>query len=339
MLVSLISTHHIDTSARVALRYITYFFSGLVIINVLNKNNVEKILLNGTLAISLFWTFDALVQLFTGVNLLGYPKPNSGFRLTGMFYPNMHVGIVLTVLSPLLLEALRRLSSKHKWVWFAVLPITVVILFGGSRTSWLLMTISVISYFIYVYRAKYVFNWKAMSLGVLSILVFLAVLIQSVPWIKQRVYVLPGLLSGNEQIVNVALSNRLPIWKTSVDMFSKNWVSGVGPRAFRYAYDSYAREGDEWYQKNTGHPHLFILEVGAETGVIGIVGYLMFLFLIIRKVWQLSATSRSHIVPWGLAVVIAAFPLASAMAFYANFMSALIWVLTIIFISQLWTKD
>ena len=110
-------------------------------------------------------------------------------------------------------------------------------------------------------------------------------------------------------------------------MFVDNWFVGVGPRGYRYAYANYAVEGDFWLDRNgvgQTHPHLLLLEVAAETGVLGLIGLMGFYAKLGR---ELVARCAQAIPIWLLCAAIAWFPLNAHLAFYGSYWSTLIWLL------------
>ena len=81
-------------------------------------------------------------------------------------------------------------------------------------------------------------------------------------------------------------------------MFRANWLNGIGPRGFRHVYVDYAQPDDFWIQRGTQgqtHPHFVALEVAGERGVVGLIRYLLFWFLVfswLRKVRWLGVQGR-----------------------------------------------
>jgi len=63
------------------------------------------------------------------------------------------------------------------------------------------------------------------------------------------------------------------------------------------------------------HPHLFLLEVAVDTGVPGLIGYLLFFMFLGRRLFD----KRIEIALCSLVVMLALFPLNSAVSFYSYF--------------------
>jgi O-antigen ligase len=145
--------------------------------------------------------------------------------------------------------------------------------------------------------------------------------------LDKRIDVSMGLFSENWQEINRATAHRLPIWRTAIHMFEHNWINGVGPRGFRYVYAKYAAPNDFYLRDGRHgqtHPHQFVLEVAADTGVIGLVGFALFWVVLIRFGRRVMR-ERPDAVPWLLSVAVAWFPLNAHMALYASYWSSVAW--------------
>jgi len=333
MLISLVDAGYIERSASATARFLIYPLAGATLLYWILQPSMAKKLLWGTMGIVLFWTIDGLVQFTSGYNIFGHPLYPGG-RLTGMFSNWPHLGVILAVFLPVYLEGAYQLSLKSRWAWLLVLPVLIVILLGGGRSSWMLTAVALIGYCVYFFRAGRSFSWlRALSLG-LTLVMVSTVTIWNVDWLSQRVNHTFGLFSGDFSLIRQATSERPPVWSTAWNMSGEHWLNGVGPRAFQYSYKEYSiMPDDPFINAPAGHPHLFLLEVAAETGLLGLIGYIVFLTILITKIQRTVKSQYSDAVPWGLSAIVAAFPLSSTMSFYAYFSSCLIWTLIIIFIA------
>jgi O-antigen ligase len=143
------------------------------------------------------------------------------------------------------------------------------------------------------------------------------------------------------QTVDHALSRRLPIWETAIRMIEDNWLNGVGVRGFRYAYTAYAEEGNHFVAHLPAgqdvslatHAHQLILEVMAETGVIGLIG-LVGIFVQVVRIWLASSSyGRWWSLPFVVALVSLLFPFNSLLAFYSSWFAQQFWLLMALFIA------
>jgi len=216
----------------------------------------------------LVWISDRLFQLATGVNLLGRETVDQG-RLTGML-PGVEFGLVLAVLSPVCFHAMRDYGRKVPLLWLILVPYLVMILYSGVRVSWVLLIISVVLYTALLVAVNGTFNWRRIALNLFLVISVCGVAVYQTGWLKERFVKITGLASGGEyETINASLSNRLPHWEAAIQMYRENPINGIGVKSYK---DSYARysNGDKTPRSQ---PHLFVLEVAAGTGSIGLIGY------------------------------------------------------------------
>ena len=325
-LVSLVDAVNPERSAKIALLYPLYLFCGVFILHELARpGNLSRLSL-ALLLIVVFWCVDALVQYATGTNLLGYPYQDG--MLSGMFYPKLRLGIILAVLVPIALETARNVNRDSLYPWLLLIPFTVVVLLSGRRSAWLMLVIGLSAYLPLVFislssRARYIIAGALCTAIVLAGTVY-----YKSPDINRRIALLTGILSSEYQAER-ATSMRTPIWDTAGNMFRDNWLNGVGPRGFRYAYRDYAEEDNYFLrqgQDGQTHPHLVFLEIAVETGVIGLAGFILFYLTLLRYWWR--ERHSTIIGAWTAALLAAAFPLNAHLAFYGSYWSGFLWLLT-----------
>jgi O-antigen ligase len=156
---------------------------------------------------------------------------------------------------------------------------------------------------------------------------------------KDKITATAGLFSGDYDKVNAATSIRLPIWVVALKMSKDHLINGVGPRGFRYAYPPYAEKGDIFLKMRAdmgpNHPHQIFLEILVETGIIGVIGYFLFLGLLMRLIWQAIRTHNHYAAPVGIAAFAAIMPINAGIAFYASVLSAMTWWMLAIFFATL----
>lgn len=330
-LVSLVGAVNLERSARIALLYPLYLFCGVFILRELARpGNLTRLSL-ALLLIVVFWCVDGLVQYATGTNLLGYPYQDG--MLSGMFYPKLRLGIILAVLVPIALETAKNVNRDNVnrdslYPWLLLIPFTVVVLLSGRRSAWLMLLIGLSAYLPLVFislssRARYIIA------GALCVAVVLVgTVFYKSPDINRRIVLLTGIL-GSEYQAERATSMRTPIWDTAGNMFRDNWLNGVGPRGFRYAYRDYAEEDNYFVrqgQDGQTHPHLVFLEIAVETGVIGLAGFILFYLVILRYWWRGRHSTISG--AWTAALLAATFPLNAHLAFYGSYWSGFLWLLS-----------
>ena len=174
--------------------------------------------------------------------------------------------------------------------------------------------------------------------GSLAVLALVLIAAFRHPAFQQRVDQTLGLFRDDPQAVDMATGMRLSLWKTAWNMYRAHWINGVGPRGFRYDYLRHAGPDDYWVanfdpgeQKYPqSHPHQMLLEVMAETGTIGLIGYLLLLALLINGLRTTPSNCRMHVWPWGVATLVAWFPGNAHMALYASYWGTIAWWLLLV---------
>lgn len=127
-------------------------------------------------------------------------------------------------------------------------------------------------------------------------------------------------------------------------MFEKNLLNGVGVRGFRYAYNSYAKDDNFWKnisKDGTGamHGHSMLIDIAAETGLVGLVSLVVFCFLLVR-LWRKSKCDvRRRSYPFAAALAATLFPINTHFAFYSGAWLQVVFWLTVIFIASLYSSS
>jgi len=312
--------------------YLRFLFAGLFIIQELSKDkNRLKIVVYGVFIIVTFWCVDASLQFFIGQNLFGYPY-RAG-EITGMFYPRNTISHICSILSVFCFIVVYQKMHKYKWLWLTLIPLFFVILVSGRRAAWIMLALSSFGFFIYLYLSA---DNKKQVLKISGIITLITSLVLGSTIIlhkptNTRFMVTLGLFSNNYDSIDVATARRLPIWETAYTVFKANPINGIGPRGFRHVYQDYASLDNFWV--NQTHPHLLILEIMAETGVIGLLGYFILFYLLIKG--ALNRKKLKNEFPFLLPVLVAIFPFNAHMAFYGSIWSSMIWWLIAVYFSNI----
>ena len=243
-----------------------------------------------------------------------------------MFHPKIRLGLVVAVLAPIVLEALRRLNKDSPFSWLIMVPLIAVVFLSGRRSAWVILALSLLAYLSPVFltlstRAKCALLAAVCAASTLAIYTGL-----KDPGLNQRMVLLTGALSSRHQ-AEMATSGRASLWDTAYNMFAENRINGVGPRGFRYVYEEHADEGDVFTQEGRfGHfPHLVFLEIAVETGLIGIAGFVLFYLTLLRHWWRDRRDLNA--VAWRAALLAAAFPFNAHLAFYGSYWGGFLWLL------------
>lgn len=330
----------LEPSASTALAFLRFPFAILFAIYALGEPESRAKLF---MAIFIMFTIiiaDGILQAVTGKNILGSPMLQD--RLSGLFYPKLTMGLWLAPFGAIYFEQVRRLakSGRFGWMyWLLLIPYTVVVLLSGSRVSWGIYAVSMAGFAYYLYAIHPPKSIKKYLVIILLLLIPISIALNHYTPFRNKVIATAGLFSGDYDKANAATSIRLPIWVVALKMSQDHLINGVGPRGFRYAYPPYAEKDDFFLKKRAdmgpNHPHQIFLEVLVETGIIGVIGYLLFLGILLRLIWQAIGARNHYAAPMGIAVFAAIMPINAGIGFYASVLSAMSWWMLAIFFATL----
>jgi len=312
-----------ERSVKTVFPYLRFLFMGIFVIEAIRNIQISNRIHLLIFILMSFWCLDGVIQYFFTYNLLGFPK-SSGY-ITGIFFPEITIGHVSAALSPLYFEFVRSSIQKYKWVWVLLLPLFAVVLLSGRRAAWIMLAVSTMGYIFYYLKLNQ-FDLriiKKLSAAGIFLFVFLSMILASNGALQKRIAVSGNVLSGDYELMNDSIGKRLHLWETSVNIFRTNWINGIGPRGFRYVYQNYSSSDNYFHETGQTHPHQLLLEIGVETGLFGVVGFLLFILLLSRfiKVYSLGTT----LFPWYLTIIVVLFPINTHMAFYGSYWSSVFW--------------
>lgn len=285
---------------------------------------------------ALFWSLDQLKQLVSGHGLCNAAEVAAVDRLSGVLGPcNLKFGQVLASLSPFLLFAAARRGGL--WGWgVAAAAVGVVLVLAGSRAAWLTYALVV------AYSGWRLLGARAL-IGCLAIGLVAAVAIGfGSSQVRERVARTAMAWEGDGDGVNQALSGRAQIWSAAGCMIADHPVNGVGARGFRDAYPGCnpAPQAQEvWGEGPALHAHQIVLEILAETGVLGLLLWLAAAAQAWRA-WRFAPLpARERARPAMLALAVTVFPLNTHLAFYSTFWGGLTLLLAALYAGSLLARD
>ena len=346
MLASLPDAVNPAESLRKTASLCLYFLAGVYVVGAYHRfRDIDRVMI-GAAAVWIFWTLDAVWQFQTGANWFGIPY-KEGSRLPGMFYTGK-IGYLLASFAPLVFEAVRRLWRR--WWWSPVLlgPYLLTVVLSGSRASWVALAIATAGYLLFLARwpdrpRPSGRRWRPGG-GVLAATILTGML-SAYAWpggteriwnaLEPRVESLAGLWSRDRVQIERATTWRLSLWMTAVNMWSEHWLNGVGPRGFHHAYHEYNPEKDHYLlfarpHGTTTTPHMQLLEIAAETGTLGLVGYVVLAVALLERLRSLKHDSFRRAYPYALTLIVALFPFNGHLGFYGVLPTGLIWWILIL---------
>lgn len=316
--------------ALVDLRYLPFLW---LVASAVATRRGRRITLGGLAVIVAVWTLDGLCEvvfgtspLFFGIDQLKQlissrpmctlEQVAAADRLGGVLGPcNLKLGVVLASLSPFGLYWAGRRFGASGWV-VASAAIGIVLLFAGSRASWLTYVL------VLLLSGWRLLGWRRL-LAVFAAGIVIAVTAALIsPQVRERVERTAMGLSADEAGVDNALSGRARIWDAALCMVRENPINGVGARGFREAFPGCDPRPDEmaaWGEGPAFHAHQIVLEIGSETGLIGLLMWLAGVAMAWRA-WRFATPdAREQARPAMLALAVTVFPLNTHLAFYSTF--------------------
>ncbi len=333
--------------AVIDLRYLPFLW---VVASAVASEQGRRRTFGGLAIIVLAWTADALVEAMSGTSPLfwaldqaklaisgrGMCTPEdvaAADRLGGILGPcNLKLGIVLASLSPFALDFAQRRAGRWGWLAAAV-AIGLVVMLAGSRASWLTYAL------VLVWTGWRLLGWQRMLAIMLLAVLSLGLAALVSPPLGERLQRSAEVLSGDAAGVDHALSGRARIWSAAACMVRAHPVNGVGARGFREAFPNCDPQPGQIAAWGTGvalHAHQIVLEVLAETGLLGLLLWLAGAALAWRAWRYADAPARERARPAMLALAVSVFPLNTHLAVYSTFWGSVLLLLAALYAGSLW---
>ncbi|MCG8275778.1 O-antigen ligase family protein [Stenotrophomonas sp. NLF4-10] len=284
----------------------------------------------------LFWSLDQLKQLLSG-HALCLPQDMIGSgRVNGVFGAcNPKLGQVLASLSPFLLLLAGRCWGRIGWAVAAMFA-GVAILLAGSRASWITYAL------VLLFTGWRLLGARWMALAVLAAVLGVAALGTGSTQVRERIAATLPALSGKAADINTALAGRGRIWSGALCMVREHPVNGVGVRGFRNAWpecDPTHGQGTEWGDGPALHAHQLVLEILSETGLLGLLLWLMGAAMAWRAWRYADAAARDRARPAALALLVTVFPFNTHLAFHSAFWGSVLLLLAALYAGALTARN
>jgi hypothetical protein len=328
-LLSLPGAVDFDRALSTAARFAAYGLAGLLFLRLSPSESQWPNTVLWMTGLLVLWSADGIFQEWRGVSLSGYPLFTGlpkGHKVTGSM--GLDYGPNLAMLSPFLFETLRLHGRRLPVLWLAVPLLAVAVSLSASRYSALLLLVSAMLCGALWVRGRSLNHYWTPVFVVLLSIGGLLLPIMLVPHLAERLLLLGGSLSTSEAEANAALAFRPELWKASCVVFTENWINGVGLRGASGAMYPILAASDFFPHamlSRTWHPHLGILEIATDTGLLGVLGYLLFLIMVTK--WMLVTNAAGHGVATTFLCIalLAMFPLSSALSMYSFSTGSITW--------------
>tara|TARA_X000000950_G_scaffold248518_1_gene307616 strand:- start:2640 stop:3611 length:972 start_codon:yes stop_codon:yes gene_type:complete len=292
----------------------------------------------------MFVSFDTIFQYNFGYNIIGLVSSNN-VRMGSFFGDELIVGSYLSRLFPYLIIYLFFFIKDEKYQFFKIIPLIFVgiaIFFSGERTSFLFFLISSLSIFI-IFKNK--------KLLMISSLIFLVILtystIKNVKLMNRMVHqTINQIYDFENNKIFLFSKEHTVLSKISIKMFQDNKILGVGPKNFRKVCFNdpkkfeFLKKYKPHHQCST-HPHNIFFQFLSETGLIGIIFYLIFLIgifkIFINECFKKNKNIKTIFLL--ISLIISILPLVPSGQFFNNWLSVHLFLTIGFLINELKTSS
>jgi len=195
-------------------------------------------------------------------------KLNWGQRYTGG-YMLSQISLVLGIclILGLILFCYKKVSLKERIILAVLITISGILLMLTQTRGMYLAVLLVIPLALFIKSIKHFI--LVSIVGILMGMILFSTM-------STNKYVVRA-----KSITRIDTSNlgRIEVWKEAYKIFKENPINGVGYNNFSKAQ----REGIYKYNKKYYHPHNTILKFASETGILGLLGYLLLNGVLVLK--------------------------------------------------------
>ena len=331
VIISLVNAVNFERSFFKALSLIPILIIGIFLSSNLTSKKIYYAM-SILVAMTGVWCFDFIFYHFRFLDFEHALLWRWSFKINSDYYIPI-LGQILSVILPIVFESLRRYAdNKIKISISCIFSIIylVTIIYSGNRNAVIMMLFSLLLWLTFiVVRHNY---HKIYPMRIILSGIFLLIILSTALSVNPgRFNSFINMESRDIQLIDNLSSNRLSLWESAFEMAKDNWIIGIGPRGFRYAYDNYRPEEGKYaveYEHGSTHPHFALLEILLETGIIGLFSLFFLFWIIFKSILKVNHDNQLILVPWFIALITAIVPNIGK-AFYSSYWLTLILFLLI----------
>lgn len=305
-------------TVKVLYRAMLYFGIGIIAALISVKQNKKMVKI--VFYICLFICLDAMTQWIFNVNIFG-KNPAINGRVRGVFGNRYHLSYFIATLSPIIFFYLLSLNVTKKvkliLAFILLLLVTWTVIVGGARAGIVTLLVSILIFGLYLLKYGYIKN-IFIYFSAISIALVLSVVIAFQTDAVQERFNLTTKVATNESFLERFTTKRTQLWRIAVDEIPHYLINGVGARAYVEIYKQAPVELKQ--SRDMNHPHLYFLQLLLETGVLGLICYLVVCGYLVYKIYTASAG-----VEWLMVSFLAMMPINSHVGFYETYWMPLVW--------------
>lgn len=315
VLISIPGSFNLNGSVMIAVVLMLFFVVGLALMQGLKTAADHAWLQRWLTIVLLVWLGDGFIQYFFGHDILGIPMGSDG-RMMGPFPDNLHFGLFLTVLMPIMLW---RMAKERPLAAIAVIAlIGFAAGMSGARSN-------VLFYLLAIATLMPRFGWWHRALIVLALLVAVVAAVGQSDTTAAKFQQFNGSADKQSlfQKLDHILSGRMIILETAGEMIRDRPLTGIGAGAFAEAYDHYATRSKDPFRSSGGyeggvyHAHQMYVSIAAESGLIGLSALVSAVGLCIVWFARADKEQRARAAPYAASLAVITFPIQSQPILYS----------------------
>lgn len=318
--------------------FIRFFLFVLVIeLFFINIKKVEKFLIILILVLFLL-QLDLFFQFLFGLDLVGNISPHD-FRLSGFFGDELIAGGFLAKFSGIYFMStiyfLKKKKIRNEYLIIILCLYVVAVFLTGERMALILTFFSVLLVFIFAEEVR--------KIILLSVTIFSLIL--TVFIIKEKNFYKRHI---KQNLIQLGLPNKYSndtffdshygvIWLTSFEIIKKEFFFGTGIKQYRNVCgnEKYNLPSIKLKNQNircSSHPHNYYIEIITETGVFGLIFFIMMVLKItqisfIKIKNQRSKNAKYLYIGFLISFILLIWPLKTSGSFFNNYNSVIFWLI------------
>mgnify|MGYP006086485563 CR=1 FL=1 len=269
-----------------------------------------------------FVLLDSLVQYFFGQNIFGNPYTNQ--RLSSIFGDEYIVGSFICkmgfLISPIFLLIIKNFKYKNVLLFLFLSALLSVILITGDRMPSLLFLMGITVFYFF----KGFKDYKNFLLIFLIYIMCITMFFLN-PTVSKRFKEITHERYGLSKNFDIKNSQWGAHFLTAWEIFKENPILGIGPKNFRIESCATKYENiDSASAKKrcTTHPHNIILEILSEHGLLGMLLFLVLLYLIIKGV----KINYEHNIFFLISLLICLWPIGTSGSIFTTVNGTFLWI-------------
>lgn len=283
-----------------------------------NKNELKYFFLSLCLVLLVLF-FDSVFQKIFGINLIGI-KMHHAIRVSSFFADELILGSYIIKILPITLSFLYFLYGDRgdKYSIIFILIALVLVLLSAEKASFFMIILFSLLFFPTL-------NFSKKLKGFIIFIFFLiigSVILLNKPIQKRLYHQLISQSGGGKYMYSRVHHSH---FKTAYKMFLDKPLFGHGPKMYRFKCSDKKYMEDQFACST--HPHNYILQILAETGIVGVLFlFLLYIniFIVFIKNLKISKLFKKfsyteYIIASSLLVIF--FPLATSGSIFNNWTS------------------